>query len=318
VTVVDAVDRHLATYPSSPVVLDVLGTLDADEIRARARRLEPDLEEIFFFDASVGATFGVRLAGGERRALKVNTLFEDPAYFADVQRVQAALHAGGYPAPRPLRRLGTDTVDEWMDDGEFRDAHEPEVRAAMARELVRFVELATATAVRPRRTFLRPEGALWPKPHNALFDFEATAAGAEWIDEIARASLLPPVGREVVGHLDWAAKHVRFDAELRATAVYDWDSVATEPEPVVVGSAAASFTYTEQLPYEVDVWPTLEESLAFVEEVERARGAAFRPEERRALDAACVYLRAYAARCTHAVGGDAAATALARFADALL
>ncbi|MFL5925419.1 MAG: hypothetical protein ACJ77E_00595 [Gaiellaceae bacterium] len=53
----DGVDTFLRRYPDSPVVLDVLGTLDADGIRARARRIAPDTEEIFFFGASVGAVF---------------------------------------------------------------------------------------------------------------------------------------------------------------------------------------------------------------------------------------------------------------------
>ncbi len=48
---------------------------------------------------------------------------------------------------------------------------------------------------------------LWPPPHNALFDFEATAAGAEWIDGIAAYAkdlvdeFQAPV---VVGHADGA------------------------------------------------------------------------------------------------------------------
>jgi len=302
-------------------VLDVLGTLEADAVRARARGLEPEAEEIFFFGASVGALFGVRRRDGSRVAIKVNKLFGDEAYFADVQELQARLAAGGYPAPRPLRRVGTATVDEWLDAGEFRNAHEPPVRRAMARELVRFHRLATATGVRPRREFLRPAGALWPKPHNALFDFEATTAGARWIDDIAaaaRAVADVPVGAEIVGHTDWSAKHLRFDRGLRPTAVYDWDSVTTGLEPELVGTAAASFTYTEELEEEIDVWPSADESRAFLAEYEAERGAPFAEEERAVARAACVYLRAYAARCHHAFGGDARQTGLEELASTLL
>jgi hypothetical protein len=48
--------------------------------------------------------------------------------------------------------------------------------------------------------------------------------------------------------------------------------------------------------------------------------ATFEPmsDERKAADAACVYLRAYAARCHHAVGGDATETGLAEIAATLL
>src|SRR2546425_12153868 len=87
---VDAIDAALAEDPASPIVLDVLGTLDAGEIRARVRELEPDLEDVFSFRASVGALFGVRRRDGTRVALKVHSLFRDEAYFDDVQRVQAA------------------------------------------------------------------------------------------------------------------------------------------------------------------------------------------------------------------------------------
>ena len=298
----------------------MLGTGDAEEIRAVARRCEPETEEVFFFRASVGALFGVRRRDGSRVAVKVNKLFRDPSYFEELQRLQGALVAAGFPAPRPVRCDGAVTVDEWLDTGSFRDAHEPAVRTAMAATLARFVELATATGLRPRREFLRPAGALWPKPHNVLFDFEATAAGAEWVDELARAAVAAsePCGREVVGHTDWSAKHLRFDESLRPTALYDWDSITVDREPVVVGTAAASFTYTEELDHPVVLWPSLEEALAFVDDYERARGVAFDAAERRAVGAACVYLRGYAARCTHAVGGDARLLALDEFAAALL
>ena len=63
----------------------------------------------------------------------------------------------------------------------------------------------------PRKP-LPPEGAIWPKPHNVLFDLKATAQGAGWIDEVARLAL-PPMrsagGRTVVGHHDWSAKNMR-------------------------------------------------------------------------------------------------------------
>jgi hypothetical protein len=319
--VVDAIDKLLRRYPDSPVIEDVLGTLDTDEIRAYVHELEPDMEEIFFFTASVGALFGVRRRDGSRVAIKVNKLFTDERYFAEVQELQARLADAGYPAPRPVRRIGTVTIDEWLDDGEYRDAHEPEVRRAMARELVRFHRLATAAGPRPRRQFLRPEGALWPKPHNALFDFEATTAGAEWIDEIAtaaRAIADRGVGTEVVGHTDWSAKHLRFTAELEAAALYDWDSVTTDLEPSLVGTAAGSFTYTEELGDDIAVWPSTAESQAFIADYEEERAAAFDEGERDAAGAACVYLRAYAARCHHSVGGDARETGLTDLAETLL
>ncbi len=268
----DGIERYLRRHPDSPIVLDVLGTLDAGEIRARVHELDPQVEEVFFFAASVGAVFGVLRADGSRVAMKIHKLFTDEAYFDQVQRVQAALAAAGFPAPRPVGRRGLVVWEEWIDEGAFRDAHEPHVRSAMARELARFHRVATATGLRPRRSFLRPAEALWPRPHNVLFDFDATAAGAEWIDDIGRAARrVPAVGSEAVGHTDWSAKHLRFDDALRVTALYDWDSVTTDLEPALVGTAAGSFTYTEELDHPIDVWPAADESLSFIEEYEQAR-----------------------------------------------
>jgi hypothetical protein len=316
---VDGVDTFLRLHPGSPIVLDVLGTVDADEIRARVHALDPEVREVFFLTASVGALFGVVRTDGSRVAIKIHKLFTDEAYFDDVQGVQAALADAGFPAPRPLGRRGLALWEEWLDEGTFRDAHEPDVRSAMARELARFHRLATATRTSPRRPFLRPPDALWPTPHNVLFDFEATTAGADWIDEIGRvARRVAAVGSEVVGHTDWSAKHLRFDDRLQLTALYDWDSMTTDRETVLVGTAAGSFTYTEELAQPIDVWPTADESLAFVDDYERARRERFTVAERETVLAACVYLRAYAARCQHAHTGEARSSGLAAFASELL
>jgi hypothetical protein len=194
------------------------------------------------------------------------------------------------------------------------------VRRAFAGLLVRFVDCATASGVRPRRPFFPgPGDALWPKPHNALFDFEATREGAEWIDEIARAAkpLRDAPGREVVGHADWSIKHVRWDDDLQPTAIYDWDSVDTQTEASIVGTAAASFTYTEEVPV-TSMWPTVEESLAFVADYEAARGESFDGEERRAVHGAAVYLAAYGQRCRWAFARNADRPYLEALANRLL
>jgi len=318
---VDPVDTYLSTYPESPVILDVLGTLDGDEVRARAFELDPEAVRIFFFGASVGALFGLERRDGSRVAMKIHKLFQDEAYFDDVQRLQQALADAGFPAPRPLGRRGLVTWEQWLDGGAFRDAHEPVVRRAMAEALARFVALAGETAIRPSRPFFPgPEDALWPKPHNALFDFEATADGAEWIDEIARRAKPErdvAAGHDVVGHTDWSAKHLRFDAELRPTAVYDWDSVDTQAETSIVGTAAASFTYTEEIEV-ASKFPSPAEALAFVAEYEAARGGPFTTAERGAVHGAAVYLAAYATRCGWAYARNADRPYLEGFAGSLL
>jgi hypothetical protein len=74
--------------------------------------------------------------------------------------------------------------------------------------------------------------------------------------------------------------------------------MASAPEPLVVGVAAAGFTadWTSDDP---DPLPTLTEMRAFVDDYEQARGRAFDPTERDALDAANLSACAYGARCQH-------------------
>jgi hypothetical protein len=313
---VDGVDTFLGRYPDSPIVLDVLDTLDPGAIRAVARELVPELAEIFHFEASVGALFGVRTHAGHRIAVKVHKRENGP-YLDGVQRVQAHLAEHGFPCPRPLGRRGRATLEEWIDAGVYRDAHEPEVRRVLAQTLAQLHRLTAGL------DFLEPwrpdgERPLWPVPHNVLFDFEATARGAEWIDEIARVAKErrdADDGRDVVGHGDWSVKHCRFDG-LRPTVVYDWDSLSADRETLLVGVAAASFTYTEHL--DVDVRPSVDESRAFIAEYEQARGTPFTDEERRACGASVVYSEAYGARCGHAVGATDLEPHLREFAAAFL
>jgi hypothetical protein len=48
--VVDGVDKLLRRYPDSPIIEDVLGTLDADEIRLRVHELEPETADNVLLD----------------------------------------------------------------------------------------------------------------------------------------------------------------------------------------------------------------------------------------------------------------------------
>src|SRR4051794_21982680 len=142
---------------------------------------------------SIAQVHALELADGRRVVVKL--LREDAAYLAAVQDVQRALAAGGYPAPRPLfgpRALNGRPAGggELLGAGVVPDGHDPPTRARMAAELARFVELCrpfTATVELEHPFFTPAPGALWPRPHDVRFDFIGTAAGAEWIDEVASA-----------------------------------------------------------------------------------------------------------------------------------
>lgn len=301
-------------WPDARVEESIFGTRDPEQIWRRVCEVCPGSVACFAFEASVGVLVGVEMGDGSRVAVKFHR-DAVPADLAWYQRVQEHVWRSGFPCPRPLGCRGGATLEEWVDDGEYRDAHDSRVRRVVAKSLSSLVEL-TRGLVEPERHYPRLQ--LWPTPHNVLFDFDATAAGAEWIDDIA-ASAKPlkdaGVGRLVIGHGDWSVKHFRFDG-LKPTVVYDWDSLNTDYEPVFVGVAAATFTYTEHLP--VDRWATVDEARAFVADYEAARAEPFTAEERRAVGATATYSRAYGARCVNAVGGDARQLQLPEYARAFL
>jgi hypothetical protein len=306
-------------WPEASIERSIFGTDDPDEIWQLIRDVCPEAVECFAFEVSVGALFGLLLEDGSKIAVKVHVQ-RDPRYLVAVQRVQAHLFEVGFPCPQPLGVRGSATFERWFEEGTYRDGHEPAVRGVIAGHLALLFrltrELHPLAGIEP---FLpNEEDPLWPVPHNVLFDFEATAQGAEWIDEIARAAkplMDTRAGELVIGHGDWTVKHFRFDG-LRPTVVYDWDSLGTDFESIFVGNTAASFTYTEHLP--VAVWPSVLEASLFFQDYEAARGQELSPEERRAAQAAAVYSRAYSVRCTHAVGKDAAEIDLQEYADAFL
>jgi hypothetical protein len=309
-------------WPDPKVERSIFGTDDPEAIWGQVLETCPEAVGCFAFRVSIGAMFGLELRDGSRVALKIHTGAYSSEYLAAAQAVQAHLWRRGFPCPRPLGARGRATLEEWRDEGVYRDGHVPEVRRALAVALARLIGLTDELRPLPRLergfSFPREVTQLWPTPHNVLFDFEATSAGAEWIDEIAVAALAvrdERVGREVVGHGDWVANHVRFDGAEPCVA-YDWDSLETDREPNLVGCAAATFTYNEQLPVELE--PSVEETRAFVADYEAARGAPLTADELRATRAAAVYVRAYATRCGHAVGGSIDRAAVKAYADALL
>jgi hypothetical protein len=176
------------------------------------------------------------------------------------------------------------------------------VRGELARRLVELVRIAEVT---PARAALGaswysglPADVVWPRPHSALFDFAATTAGAEWIDDFARrARAVPRAGATVVGHFDWRAEHARF-ADGRMTVAYDWDSLHVDQEPVVVGAAAHAFCADWER-QDVAAAPSADEMRAFIAEYEDARGRPFERDERATLAGSLVFSTAYTARCVH-------------------
>lgn len=264
-------------------------------------------------ELSVGAAVTVTLADLSRIFVKIWPGTADARSLAAQMEVQAAMAARGFPAPAVLTKLsalgpGWAIGMAYDRSGVPTDARITGVRRAMAAGLARFVaeaEVCRGVDGLPRWP-LPPGEAIWPKPHNVLFDFGATERGAEWIDEAAGTALRAmrsARSRIVVGHGDWSAKNMRMGpAEI--AVLYDWDAVFLDREAFVVGSAAAHFPVTWEL--DVPETPSVQEVMSFVREYEEARGAQFTRSELAEVAAAATYARAYKARCEHALDPEGA------------
>jgi Ser/Thr protein kinase RdoA (MazF antagonist) len=292
--------------------------LGADDDRRVERQLDrfcrehlgAGVEELLFCRVSIGVVFGLSLQDGRAVALKAHSAQKSAEYLRVVHRVQRHLSEQGFPAPAPFLgpepfRLGLATVDALVEGGEIPDMHDPAARKEMAMMLARLVGLASAVAdcdALVERRWAPGGDALWPQQHHGLVDVDGTARGAEWIDGWARRALdFGPrsAGRVVVGHGDWSAWNVRF-RDGRLNAVFDWDSLMLDHEPVVVGGAAVTFPYA---PGSVEKVASPDEVAAFVAEYELGRALPFSRAERHAVGAAATYQLAYYARCEHAAGG---------------
>lgn len=276
------------------------------------RHLGGSAREVLFDLEGTHHAAGLVLADGRRVVVKRHQARQPRELLEAVVEVQRRHHEAGFPCPRPLAGPeplgdGFATAEELVDRGELRDTHEPALRRAIAELLVEHLELARGCGPLPALAgnfdlFAGP--GLWPeRPHDPRFDFPATAAGAEWIDELAAPArpLAAAPGDEVIGHMDWSGEHFRF-ADGRVTVVYDWDSLALRPEHHVVGVAAATFTANPG--FGASLAPSPDESRAFVDEYSAARAEPLSSADRDRIAATAAFVIAYTARCEHADGTD--------------
>jgi len=313
--VTDAIDELVAGTPEGVLARWLTGSDDPVAIRTRLEgfvrdQLGASVAECFLCTMSVGAVFGVALDDRRRVVVKVLRPETDMPRARAQRRVQEALHAAGFPAPEPLlppAQFGPSEialVDAFVPGGELGDGHDPVIRRAGASMLAHLVDLARAVPDLEALTVPAPQvpDDLWPTPHNPLFDFRATAAGAEWIDALARVArgASDPAGELVVIHTDWTVRNLRF-AGSGVHVVFDWDSIGRDFEARVVGTAAAMFPAHGL--HEGMAPPTPDEARAFLAEYESARATALPVAERRLAGASALFAMAYTARCEHAVDG---------------
>jgi hypothetical protein len=306
---VELVSRSIAEWNADLEQL-IFGTADpagvAQAIEALVVAHVGPVDGAVFYRTGVGIVAGLRLVDGREVVFKAHRWQVSLARLRAIHEVQACVADAGLPAPRPIvapQVVGAAiaTVDELLA-GEPVAGHDPQVRGVLAEGLHAFVAAARPLAGRVAvgaPPILQPAGGSpWPEPHSIRFDFVSTASGAEWIDAFgaqARARLQHLHGDVVIGHFDWRVENLGF-REARIVAIYDWDSVASAPEPIVVGAAAAQFTADWSEPNPL---PTLAEMAAFVADYEHARQKSFNRRERELLDAANLMRCAYGARCQH-------------------
>ena len=327
VPVVDSVARlvaaqHHARWGINAVDREVFGTGDPAEIAAILdrfcqREVGTGIGTALFYGASAGCVLGLRLADGTEVVVKAYQERWRAPFLQAVQAVQSHMAdprhpvrtagpragAGGARAPAPgdrrvaPARSGPAPVRVGGGAPSVRRRPGPPDRR-------RPVSCVPSAALAPLadHPLRRVDSGLYGEPHSPLFDFAATAEGAEWMDALATRTA---AGRDaderppVIAHTDWSARNVRLDDD-GLLAVYDWDSVALVPESTAIGQAAVDLVgdgrprrdgVPDAAPTSSASWPT----------TRRRPAAGSTTCSGAAAAAAAVYALAYTARCEHSL-----------------
>ncbi len=147
-----AIAASFASREGRLLARSILGTADEAPIVGDldsfcTARLGSGVKDAFFCELSVGAAFGLRLYDYRRVLLKVHPPDRASPFLKAVFRVQHHLYARGFACPEPICgplpfARGLATVEAFVDEGKFADAHEPEIRREMARALARVIDLS--------------------------------------------------------------------------------------------------------------------------------------------------------------------------------
>jgi hypothetical protein len=122
-----------------------------------------------------------------------------------------------------------------------------------------------------------------------------------WLARVAaavRGHLRGHAGDRVIGHGDWLPENLSWHGP-HLIAVHDWDSMICQPEPAIAGLAAASFLGIDDPPAMANV----EQSAAFLDAYQQARGRGWTPGDYAACWAAGLWQRAFDAKA-RSLDGD--------------
>jgi hypothetical protein len=138
-----------------------------------------------FYAASAGCVFGLELADGRSIVLKAYQAHWDPSFLRAAQRVQRSVGASGFPCPTPIGApvalgRGWATMESLLPDPGAGGSSDERLLAVSSAGLVRLLHSARRVArddldLHP---FRLAAGALYPVPHNPIFDLGGTTKGA--------------------------------------------------------------------------------------------------------------------------------------------
>jgi Ser/Thr protein kinase RdoA (MazF antagonist) len=259
--------------------------------------------EVALLDAWQSAVARVTLANGQVVVVKVRRL---APRLAACHRVQRALCERGFPCPRPLvdpAPLGAfvASAEELVEGGTVRAGASAPTRASaellarMVRDAPALPDAGDLTPPPPWARWHHDGAGRWPARDDPTeVDLGATA-DPRWLARpvdraAARLAAAAPDAGLVAGHADWEAQNLRWN-DGTPHVVHDWDSVSALPEAAIAGLAAAVFPATDDVP-----GASVEQSAAFLDAYERARGEPFTRDEREVAWAAGVWILGYNAK----------------------
>src|SRR3954454_10819021 len=307
----EAIERTLVPPWGGTVERTIFGTDDVGEIIRRvdeacALVCGRHLADGFFYSASVGSVFGCVLDDGRRVVLKAYQPRWTPAFLAAVRRVQHHLHGAGFPCPEVIGDVTIVAGTTFVTEAELPDpgwdsgaSARADTSAARLCELVRLCSTLDEPDL-VRHPLRIPHDGPFPEPHSPIFDFPATAAGAEWLDGLAvdaHVIVAEDESPPVIVHTDWSMRNVRTRGD-RVVAVYDWDSLALVKESEALGLAASTWSRFGEAN---DVSPSADDVDAYIDAYEAVRDEPLTAVQRRAARAAAVATMAYIGRCDHAI-----------------
>ncbi|HWG25032.1 hypothetical protein [Actinospica sp.] len=251
--------------------------------------------------------FAAELADGRRVVIKGRS--SDPR-IAGCVAVQEHLSRTGFPCPVPLTgpvELGglTVTAETLVPGGSQLpvDGGAEPFAALLARLISCAPSAAAVPSLAPSPPWTgwdHPGARLWPDRDDRGGDLN-TSPGPAWVDDAARRvreRLNACVAPVRIGHGDWESQNIRWSGS-NPLAVHDWDSVIAQPEPAIVGLAAA-------------VWPaagapgeaaTVAQSAEFIAAYQRAADRRWSEPEVREAWAAGLWVRLFNAKKDAVDGG---------------